>query len=169
MPEVGAVMPEVGAVMPKAFKLFAGGKRTATTGKGTPCDQHPGRMTACIPPGCVIRLEQFLWWRFAYHPLIAAIPPGYKPKQLKLGSTRLHPFHLDLICDLPILERLAESQQDIAIGASPNFRNQTVFNGLVDRRFNYELAESVIEAKLTATHQRPDGVAKSITGQLVGG
>ena len=49
---------EVGAVMPKAFKLLAGGgKRSATTGKGTWCGQHPGWLTAWIPPGCVIRLE----------------------------------------------------------------------------------------------------------------
>ena len=67
---------EVGAVMPKAFKLLAGGKRSATAGTRTWYGQHPGGMTAYILPGCIIRLEQFRWCRFAYHRLIAAIPPG---------------------------------------------------------------------------------------------
>ena len=78
---------EVGSFMPKAFKLLAGGKRSATTGKGTRCGQHPGGMTACMPPGCFIRLEQFRWWRFAYHWLIVEIPPGYIPKQRKFGTS----------------------------------------------------------------------------------
>ena len=49
-------------------------------------------MTAGILPGCFIRPEQFQWWwwRFAYCRLIAAIPPGYIPKERKFELTRLH-------------------------------------------------------------------------------
>jgi hypothetical protein len=70
----------LGLFMPKAFKLLAGGKRSATTGNCVRC-QHPGGITAGIPPGCNIRLARFRWWRFAYHRLIAAIPSGCVPKQ----------------------------------------------------------------------------------------
>jgi hypothetical protein len=70
---------KLGMFMPKAFKLLAGGKRSATTGKYA-LSQYPGGMTAGIPPGCNVRHKQFRWWRFAYHRLIAAIPPGYVQK-----------------------------------------------------------------------------------------
>jgi hypothetical protein len=72
--------------MPEAFKLLAGGKRGATTGKSPSGCLYPGGMTAGIPPGYTVCLEQIRWWRFAYHRLIAAIPPGCVLKQLKLNQ-----------------------------------------------------------------------------------
>ena len=71
-----------------------------------------------------MRLEQFRWWRFAYHRLIAAIPLGSNRTNVhwdQLGSTTVSS------CELPILESLTEPQQDIAIRTSHNFTPNTVF------------------------------------------